>query len=307
MKDNVGLLQYLVWYEGPPRVFSRSLYLFSIWINLKSFWLCKLPGHHLAFPGLQSITAILSLPSCLINLWCSKTTWSQEDYTQTQETPLLGDPEYASMSQNSQSARPCPQPSLTNADLSWSFHSNPLNSPTTVTNSVTRSVLRCPVNPDSALLHAKELSSSMSVDSAPSAPSLDPGLWLPTRVFLKTHFLELSPGLVWANTSEWQQRLALQAPMERGGDSFWGATLEPLYQFHFFKKRVLSTSNLLGDVLGAGDAAGSRPGAWLAEIYLSAESQQMNLQTSCLMLGNGTEVVQRRGHSGWVDGQRRPF
>ena len=96
-------------------------------------------------------------------------------------------------------------------------------------------------------------------------------------------------------------------PWKEEGTASEGATLEPLYQFHFFKKRVLSTSNLLGDVLGAGDAAGSRPGAWLAEIYLSAESRQMNLQTSCLMLGDGTEVVRRRGHSGWVDGQGRPF
>ena len=61
-------------------------------------------------------------------------------------------------------------------------------------------------------------------------------------------------------------------PWKEEGTASEGATLEPLYQFHFFKKRVLSTSNLLGDVLGAGDAAGSRPGAWLAEIYLSAES-----------------------------------
>ena len=37
------------------------------------------------------------------------------------------------------------------------------------------------------------------------------------------------------------------------------------------------------------------------------QSRQMNLQTSCLMLGDGTEVVRRRGHSGWVDGQGWPF
>lgn len=269
----------MVW--GPATAFSEvslsiRLLVFSIWINLKSFWLCKLPGHHLAFPGLQSITVILSLPSCLINLWCSKTAWSQEDYTRTQETPLLGDPEYVSKSQNSQSPRPCPQPSLTNADLSWSFHSNPLNSPTTVTNSVTRSVLRCPINPDSGL-HAQELSSSMSVDSAPSAPCLDPGLWLPTRVFLKIHLLELSPGLVWANSSEWQHCSAGCHGKRRG--QLLRGNFRATLPTSFKKKKnywALRTCWVMFLELEMQQGA-NWPGAWLAEVYLSAQSQQIYL------------------------------
>lgn len=80
----------MVW--GPTTGFLRvslpiHLLVFSIRINLKSFWLCKVPRCHLAFPGLQGITAILSLPSHLINLRCSKTAWSQEDHTDSRGSP----------------------------------------------------------------------------------------------------------------------------------------------------------------------------------------------------------------------------
>lgn len=250
--NDVGLLKrnHLIRHKGLTQVLLRSVYLcfsysFSLFKPIRN--LSASARGPVIWPslGFNASCAYIKYPS-VVSLWQSKTTWSQEIKHKLRDSssrwPRM------SWDQNSQPPRPSPQPSPTNADLIWSFQSNSLNSP----NYCYRfSHWVCPLwvivlFPD--LLQAQEISflksSCISVNSTPSFPPTGCSpLVLPSRVFLKTHFLDLSPGTAWATGAEQSVRaLGSGGPTEKGGAGFWRPTSGPAtLPTPFFHKYLLST------------------------------------------------------------------